>query len=172
MNYGQGWRVRVEHHHNFAADQVNVWIAQRDGFGAVQMVQAIHMDKEVTYPEDVMLVLGDPIDTASMTKPTFTISHELAQAVFDALAPVMIGTDSANVLQTVANLRRERDDANRRFDKLLDAMSNLAIAGDGASAIRALTEQARARASGGTPPDHLTRSGKVEQHNLPTGNQP
>jgi hypothetical protein len=122
---GEQWRVKVEHHYNFAADQVNVWIGQRNDLGDVRMVQAIHMDKEVSYPKDVMFVLGDPINTYQATEPTFAIPRELVQALFEALVPVMVGTDSANILGLIRELRRERDDANRRLDALISGIGRL-----------------------------------------------
>lgn len=141
MSYGNGWRVRVDHHWNFALDQVNVWIAQRNELGEVRMVEAIHFDQETGVP--FSMKVGDPIDTYQETPPTFTVGRELAAALFDALAPMMIGTDSANVLQTVANLRRERDDANRRFDEMLKALSNMNACATTPGGVHPLPKDAR-----------------------------
>lgn len=145
MSYNRnGWRVRVDHHHNFAADLLNIWVGQRNDLGEVRMVQAIHMDKSID-PNDITIVLSDPVPpgVAVETPPTFTVSHELASALFDALTPVMLGTDSANVLGLVANLRRERDDANRRFDEMLKALSNMNACATAPGGVHPLPKDAR-----------------------------
>ena len=134
-HYGPGWRVRVEYHHNFALDQLNVWIGQRNDLGEISMVEEAHLTPGVA--PGMVITMSEPImNYGEPTAPTVTISRELAEALFEALTPVMIGTDSANILEKVRELRRERDEANARFNKLLDAMSRTGPATASATAPR------------------------------------
>lgn len=112
------WRVRISHHHNFAQDLLNVWVGLKEDDGQIRMIRAIDREGGVT--------LGDPIDAyAEVTEPSFTVSRELAERIFEVLTPIMLGTDPANIMQMVGSLRRERDQANMRFDKLLEVLSRL-----------------------------------------------
>lgn len=139
------WRTTVSHH--WARDEVLIYLGLRNG------------DRfEVAGPCPIVMTsygLGEAIVNTESEEPFLRLPTEALPALFDCLARELFGEEAAQLRHKLEISERACRTAETRLDRLIDGLASV-----------------RATGPGGTPPDHLTRSGKVERHDPPSDSQP
>jgi hypothetical protein len=116
MNRGYtGYRVRVDHHHHFARDELLIYAIFKDTHGA-KALKPIRFEVDDTY-------LPTEVTDSTPSPEPIVIKRELAESLFEALAYTLLGV--AEPIYEIQRLRRELTETKLRLDKLIDGIGRM-----------------------------------------------
>lgn len=106
------YRAHVDRHFRFAEDLLVIRLAKRTSTGLVPITLTL------TEHDSLMLPIAD--DVLASELPT-----ELCEAIFNALAPTMVGTASGNHVQEIAQLRAQLARTTKQLEDLIAGIGRL-----------------------------------------------
>jgi hypothetical protein len=118
MNRGYtGYRVRVDHHHHFARDELLIYVVFKDEKGT-KGLKPIKFEVDDKY----LYLPTEPVESTPLPEP-IVIKRELAEPLFEALAYTLLGV--AEPIYEIQRLRRELTETKLRLDKLIDGIGRI-----------------------------------------------